>query len=271
MFNKESYYFNLAIVCDATLAINQEVYDKILSAKNESKRNDLIDISFLSMDRNFMGCKFLKKNAYISSCKKRLKEKYNIKSGPGLRKQVESISVKSEYTKEYLAVEMFNYFDKSGKKFTSLEAGIIEYYRLIDLEIEEDMDTLKDYYKKSFYILSKSRNLFNSNHTYALEIVEVMDIIKLGYISSYIKLEEMNLYVKSFGREISERFNSWKEFYTSLILGLKLANTESDEELESEEIKHMQLILDEKVTPYAFIKFREAPREDINKIKDLLK
>lgn len=269
MFNKDEYYFNLAISCDAILAVNGMIYDEIKSAKKDSKKEALINKYFLSIDRNFMGHKFLKKSSYVNQCKKKLKDKYKVKSGSTLIKLVEKLSIKSEYTKAYLAVEMFNFFDKSGRKFTSLEEGIREYYNLIDLEIDEDIDELKTYYKKSFYILNENRDLFNKNHTYALDIVEVIDIIKLGYIGSYIKLEDVNLYLKSFGREISERFDSWNDFYISLILGMKLDNIENDEEIANKEKELIGFIVDKEVSPYDYIKFREAPREDISKIANL--
>ena len=269
MFNKDDYYFNLAVSCDAILSIDENGYNTIKNAKSSSKKDDLINEYFLSIDRNFMGYKFLKKSNYVNQCKKKLKDKYKIKSSKNLIDIVDELSMKSEYTKSYLAIEMFNFFDKSEKRFTSLENGIREYYNLIDLEIEEDIDELKEYYKKSFYILSKNRKLFNKNNTYALDIVEVIDIIKLGYISSYIKIEDVNLYFKSFGREIAERFDSWKSFYTSLILGMKLENLENDLEISEKEKEAIIRIIDEDITPYKYIKFRESPREDIKGIIDL--
>ncbi|MGL5574289.1 MAG: hypothetical protein ACRDCW_01825, partial [Sarcina sp.] len=146
MFNKDEYYYNLAISCDAILGVNSEIYEEIKNAKKDSKREDLINKYFLSIDRSFMGYKFLKKTSYINQCKKKLKEKYKVKNGTVLIDVIEKLSVKSEYTKGYLAIEMFNFFDKSGKKFVSLEQGIREYYNLIDLEIEEDIEDLKEYY-----------------------------------------------------------------------------------------------------------------------------
>ena len=270
MFNEENYYLNIAISSDAILVINEEVSEKITNAKDYRKKEDLISETFLSIDRNFMGNKFFKKSGYINESKKKLKTKYGIKSSTGLLKEVERLLLVNGYSKAYLAVEMFSFFEKSGKKFKSLEEGIREYYNLIDLKIEEDMDELKSYYKKSFYILNSNRKLFNKNYTYALELIEIIDILKLGYIASYIKSDEVNSYLKLFGREISQRFDSWKSFYTSILLGLKLENIESDEQLDKYERLLLELVLNKQVSPYEHIKFRENPREDISKILELI-
>lgn len=280
MFEKEvlvgdnSYELNIGLVADAIYAIDTTMsLDVKFNFKENKKKIISLMQTLCSVDREYLNKKFRKKSAYIDICKKELKGNFNIKNREGLINYLDLAMRSDKSEKMNRTLDIYNFFDKTTKKYSSFADAIIDYYRLsdIDMEIDGDIEDLKEYYKKCFKIIFNHRELLNPNGIYALDICRAIQITKNGYIASYITNDTAIDYIESFGREISNKFNSWREFYKSLLLGFILedffeSKTTISTSLLIEKIKNIDLALDKEISIYNYIKFRENPREDTSKI-----
>lgn len=271
-FGSNSYELNIGFAADAMYSIDTilSLDTKFNFKDNEKKNLTLIEI-FCSIDRDYLNKGFRKKSVYIDICKSELKKEFNIKNRENLINYLDVAMRTGNSEKMNRTLDIYNFFDKTTKKYPTFAEAIIDYYRLsdFDMEIDGDIEELKDYYKKCFKIIFTHKELLNKNEVYALDICRAVQVVKNGYISSYITAETAIDYIESFGREISQKFNSWKDFYKSLLLALVLEDFFESKSTRStslliEKIKNIDIALDKDISIYNYVKFRENPRENIS-------